>query len=186
VIETHGMAHALHRILEAADQLREQKDVVFLLVGSGAQREALVEQAESMALDNVRFLSRQPKEMMAAVWSLCDVSLIQLKDDPLFRSVIPSKIFESMGMGLPIILSLPEGETSEIVKKTGAGIVIAPEQPDKLVRAVLELYNDISLRSRLAKASAAAAVNYSRERQAAMMIEVLERVVAGESIAFQT
>jgi len=63
-----------------------------------------------MGLDNVRFVPRQAKENMPEIWSLCDISLIQLKDDPLFESVIPSKIFESMGMGLPIILSLPKGE----------------------------------------------------------------------------
>lgn len=184
-VGTHGMAHALHRILEAADLLREQKDVVFLLVGSGAQRESLVEQAEAMALDNVCFLPRQPKGRMAAVWSLCDVSLIQLKDDPLFRSVIPSKIFETMGMGLPILLSLPEGEASEIVEKTGAGLVIQPEQPARLAQTVLKLYNDDDLRNRLADASAAAAAEYSRERQATLMLGILERVVAGEAAALQ-
>jgi glycosyltransferase involved in cell wall biosynthesis len=177
-IGTHGMAHALHRILEAADQIREHKDIAFLLVGSGAQREALLEQAASMSLDNVCFLPRQPKEKMAAVWSLCDVSLIQLKDDPLFRSVIPSKIFESMGMGLPILLSLPEGEASGIITQTGSGIVIPPEQPDKLAKAVLELSMETVLHKKLSKASADAAARYSREMQATKMLDVLEQVVA--------
>ncbi len=67
------------------------------------------DEAEEMWLDNVRFVPRQAKEDMPGMWSLCDISLIQLKNDPLFASVIPSKIFESMGMGLPIILSLPIG-----------------------------------------------------------------------------
>ncbi len=177
-IGTHGMAHVLHRILEAAEILAGHKEIVFLFVGGGAQRETLVTQAESMRLDNVRFIPRQPKEMMPRIWSLCDVSLIQLKNEPLFRSVIPSKIFESMGMGLPILLSLPEGEASRIIRDTGAGLVIPPEQPDKLAEVVIDLYGNPDKRSVLAKASARAASSYSREQQAGKMLEVLKKVVA--------
>jgi len=114
-IGTHGLAHALNVTLEVADKLREYKDIVFLFVGGGAYREELVAKAKSMKLENVCFIERQPKEMMARIWSICDASLIQLKNDPLFKSVIPSKIFESMGMGLPVLLSLPEGEASGII-----------------------------------------------------------------------
>ena len=181
-IGTHGMAHALHRILEAADRLRDHDEIVFLLVGSGAQREELVRRALEMGLDNVCFIPRQAKGCMPAVWSLCDVSLIQLKDDPLFGSVIPSKIFESMGMGLPIILSLPKGEASGIIENSGAGIVIPPEKPDQLGAAVLKLYQDPGARATLAKASSAAAALYSRDRQAGRMLAVLEKVAAREPL----
>jgi colanic acid biosynthesis glycosyl transferase WcaI len=181
-IGTHGMAHALHRVLEAADLLREHSEIVFLLVGSGAQREALVKRAQEMGLENVCFIPRQSKERMPSVWSLCDVSLIQLKDDPLFKSVIPSKIFESMGMGLPIILSLPQGEASGIIESTGAGMVIPPEQPDQLAAAVVKLYEDPVARAALVKASTAAAEQYSRELQAARMLNVLEKVAAREQL----
>ena len=177
------MAHALHRILEAADHLRKRDDIVFLLVGSGAQRDSLVAQASEMKLTNVRFIPRQPKEMMPVIWSLCDISLIQLKDDPLFESVIPSKIFESMGMGLPIILSLPKGEASEIIESTGVGIAIPPEKPEQLASVVLELHDDIDKRKFLAEASAEAAQLYSREHQADLMLKVLESVVAGKQVA---
>ena len=151
---THGLAHALHRVLEAAALLRDHKEIVFLLVGSGARRDALVEQAAEMGLDNVRFIPRQAKEDMPGIWSLCDVSLIQLKDDPLFASVIPSKIFESMGMGLPIILSLPRGEACGIIQQSGAGVVIPPEQPEKLAETVLRLFENRGELDGLAKASA--------------------------------
>lgn len=177
-IGTHGMAHALHRVLEAAERLREHRDIVFLLVGSGARREALVQQAQEMQLQNVIFLPRQAKEDMPAVWSVCDVSLIQLKDDPLFESVIPSKIFESMGMGLPIILSLPAGEATELVEAAGAGVVIPPEQPGVLAETVLHLHQNRDALKALADASLAAAPGHSREKQARRMLEVLQRVGA--------
>ena len=175
-IGTHGMAHALHRVLETADLMREHKDIVFLLVGSGARREALVAQAAEMELDNVCFVSRQAKEDMPGVWSLCDISLIQLKDNPLFKSVIPSKIFESMGMGLPIILSLPKGEASGIIQQSGAGVVVPPEQPEVLAETVVRLYENRDELEGLAKASLAAASGHSREQQAQKMLNILKSV----------
>ena len=174
-IGTHGLAHALHRVLETAELLRDHKEIVFLLVGSGARRDALVEQAAEMGLDNVRFMPRQAKENMPGIWSLCDISLIQLKDDPLFASVIPSKIFESMGMGLPIILSLPKGEAAGIILQSGAGVVVPPEQPEKLAETVVRLFENRDELAGLASASLAAAPGHSRERQARRMLEVLEK-----------
>jgi glycosyltransferase involved in cell wall biosynthesis len=172
-VGTHGMAHALHRVLEAAEVLRAREDIAFLFVGSGAQRDALVAQGEAMGLPNVSFVARQPKEAMPRYWSLCDVSLVHLKDDPLFRSVIPSKIFESMGMGLPILLAQPEGEAAEIVRSTGAGDVVRPEQPAELAAAVEYLADDGAARAALAAASAAAARSFSRDRQAERMLDVI-------------
>ncbi len=174
-IGTHGMAHALHRVLETADLLRDRKEIVFLLVGSGAQRDELVAQATEMGLDNVRFVSRQAKDDMPRVWSLCDISLIQLKNSPLFESVIPSKIFEAMGMGLPIILSLPKGEASGIIQRSGAGVVIPPEQPEILAQTVIRLFENRDELGGLAKASLAAAQGHSREGQARRMLVVLEK-----------
>jgi glycosyltransferase involved in cell wall biosynthesis len=175
---THGMAHALHRVLEAAGLLRAREDIAFLFVGSGAQREALAAQGREMGLPNVRFVSRQPKAAMPRYWSLGDVSLVHLKDDPLFGSVIPSKVFEAMGMGLPILLAQPDGEAGEIVRSTGAGLVVPPERPSELAAAVERLADDVSYRASLAAASAAAAASYSRDRQAERMLGVLQSLVA--------
>ncbi len=173
---TQGMAHALSRVLETADILRDRSDIVFIFVGSGAQTTMLLEQSVEMGLDNVRFVPRQPKEEMPRYWSLCDVSLVHLKDDSLFRSVIPSKIFESMGMGLPILLAQPEGEAAEIVRASGAGEAVRPERPRVLAQAVRRLCDDDAYRTRLARASAAAAQSYTRDKQAKRMLWVLEGV----------
>ncbi len=130
-----------------------------------------------MGLDNARFVPRQAKEDMPGVWSLCDISLIQLKDSPLFKSVIPSKIFESMGMGLPIILSLPKGEAARIVMQSGAGVVVPPERPDVLVETVVRLFENPDELAGLARASLAAAQGHSREKQAQSMLNFLQRIV---------
>ena len=54
--------------------------------------------------------------MMPKVWSLCDVALVHLKNSPAFAEVLPSKMFEAMGMGLPVLMALPEGEATEIFR----------------------------------------------------------------------
>jgi len=84
-----------------------------------------------------------------------------------------------MGMGLPILLSLPEGEASRIILETDSGIIIPPEQPKLLAEAVVSLYEDTDMCAALAKASASAASNYSREKQANKMLEVLKDVADG-------
>ncbi|MBL8200273.1 MAG: glycosyltransferase family 4 protein [Chromatiales bacterium] len=140
-VGTHGMAHGLDTVLAAAEMLRDLPDVLFLLVGDGAERDHLVKQRDMMRLDNVVMLEQQPKTRMPAVWAVTDVSLVVLKDQPLFRTVIPSKIFESMAMMKPVILGV-RGESEELLAESGAGVCVQPESPAQLARAVRRLYAD--------------------------------------------
>ncbi len=178
-IGTHGMAHALSNVLDAAKTLSARADIKVLFAGPGAERDALKSRATAEGLANVRFLDPQPKERMPDVWSLCDVALVHLKDTPAFAEVIPSKIFEAMGMGLPILYAGPTGDGTAIVEAANAGICVAPEQPAALAQAMTALAEDPARRSSLAANSLAAAPSHSREAQARHMINVLETVVAG-------
>ena len=126
------------------------------------------------------FQPLQPKAMMPRIWSLCDVALVHLKNDTAFAEVIPSKIFEAMGMGLPLLLVSPEGEASRIVLEDQAGLWVPAGRPDALAEAVTRLADEQSLRALLAAQSHAAAPRHSRERQAHQMIGVLEAVARGE------
>lgn len=176
-VGTHGMAHALTNVLDAAERLRDAPDIAFLLAGGGAERDALIADARARGLSNVIFLARQPKDRMPAVWSLCDVALVHLKNSPVFEDVIPSKMFEAMAMGLPIVMASPEGEASAILEADGAGLHVAAEDPDALADAVRRLHRDRAELARFAAASLAAAPGHSREAQARAMIDVLGRVV---------
>lgn len=138
---THGMAHHLETVLEAAYALREWRDIVFLLVGSGAERDRLLSMKDSMHLSNVVMLDQQPKTAMPHFWSLSNVSLILLKKSELFKTVIPSKIFESMAMERPIILGV-EGESRELLRCAEAGVSIEPENAKELADQVLNLYQN--------------------------------------------
>ena len=171
-VGTHGMAHDLGNAVSAAELL---PDVAFLFVGAGAERDRLIERAR--AVPNAIFAPRQPKERMPAVWSLCDVALVHLKDAPAFAEVIPSKIFEAMGMGLPILLVAPDGEARRIVEEDAAGIWVPAGDPQALAEAVRRLRDDPALRCRLAEASLAAAPRHTRESQARRFLDALERAV---------
>ncbi|MGE5206735.1 MAG: glycosyltransferase family 4 protein [Chlamydiota bacterium] len=171
-IGTHGMAHDLENVLQAAARAADP-NLRFLFVGAGAERDRLVTQAREMGLDNVIFVPAQPKAAMPSYWSLCDLALVHLKNTPLFATVIPSKIFEAMGMGLPILLAAPEGEASDLIAKTGAGIWVPPGQPRQLLEAIHLLRRNPDLHRRLASCSRAAAPQYSRERQAREMLAAL-------------
>jgi colanic acid biosynthesis glycosyl transferase WcaI len=179
-VGTHGMAHDLGKVLDAAEELRDtEAELRFLLVGAGAERGQLVAAARQRSLDNVVLQPLQPKERMAAVWSLCNVALIHLKNMPAFAEVIPSKMFEAMGMGLPIVLAAPEGEASRLLTEDGAGLCVAAGDTAALAAACRRLLVDGALRDALAAKSLKAAARHTRERQARLFIDVIDQVVAG-------
>lgn len=179
---THGMAHALPKVLEAAEKLLHREDIAFFFAGSGAERGKVEQIVAERQLHNVRLIPRQPKERMPALWSACDVAIVPLRDTPVFSTVIPSKIFEAMGMGVPILMSLPEGEATGIVQSTRSGICVPPENPDAMAKAIASLATDAAKMAELRAAAVAAAPLYSRDHQADKLLAVLDHV-SSESIS---
>lgn len=178
-VGTHGMAHDLMNVLNAAERLADRDDVRIVLVGDGAERQALLSELSRRGLNNVVMIGPQPKDAMPAIWSLIDIALVHLKDSPLFAGVIPSKMFEAEGMAKPILYCAPEGEASAILEGDGAGHVVPPGDPAALADAIGHLADDAELRQRLATASLAAAPRHSREVQAERMAGVLQAAAAG-------
>lgn len=173
---TLEMAHGLENVLSAAALDRGGK-LRFLFVGPGAERDKLMREAARRRLDNVLFVPAQPKESMPSWWSLCDVALVHLRNTPLFETVIPSKMFEAMGMGKPIVLAAPKGQASAILAESGAGLWVPAEDPRALLEAVTLLSGNRPLYQRLARQSLASAPRYSRERQARDMLAILEQAL---------
>ena len=138
---THGMAHHLETVLEAAAILRDRRDIVFLMVGDGAERQKLLALRDHRGLENVTMLGQQPKEKMPLLWQCSNASMVLLKKSDLFKMVIPSKIFESMAMQRPLILGV-EGESRAIVEQARAGLCIEPQNAAELARCVLNLAAD--------------------------------------------
>lgn len=134
-VGTHGLAHHLETLLEVAGMLRSLpggEQFHFILLGDGARKQALKKITVERQLDNVTFIDSVPKEQVSDYWSLLDVSIIHLRKTDLFTAVIPSKLFESMGMGLPILHGVA-GESADIVREKKVGIVFEPENAAELV-----------------------------------------------------
>jgi colanic acid biosynthesis glycosyl transferase WcaI len=182
-VGTHGMAHGLINVLHAAERTRANPRLCFLFVGAGAERQMLMDEAQRRNLTNVVFGPAQPKDRMPEVWSLCDAALVHLKNSPAFAEVIPSKIFEAMGMGLPVLLAAPEGEASGIIAADDCGLWVPAARPDALAAAALRLMDEDGLRDRLAATSLAAAPRHSRQHQAEQFIKVLTLVADGRGPA---
>lgn len=174
-VGTHGMAHGLDTILDAAALLKDDPRIGFLLVGDGAERARLVERAAAMNLPNIKIAGQLPKSDMPAVWSATDASLIVLKKSDTFTKVLPSKMFEAMAMECPIVLGV-EGEARALLEQAGAGLAVPPESARDLADAVLKLAGDAAL-CRMIGASASAYVreHFDRSRLAAHYLDILEQ-----------
>lgn len=174
-VGTHGMAHGLENIVAVAEKLKHHENIRFVFAGGGATRKKIVELVDAKKLDNVILIDRQPKEMMPRIWSLCDVSLVPLVNNSLFSTVIPSKIFECMAMGIPTIMSVPEGEATEIIRITNSGITLDCENIDQIANAIIQLSSDPVKYEMIREASVTAGMMYSRDYMADKMIGVLEK-----------
>lgn len=174
-IGTHGMAHALETLLEAAARLRthpQGMDIRLLLLGDGARKADLQAQASRLNLDNVVFVDTVSKDEVARYWSLLDVSVIHLRRTDLFTTVIPSKLFECMGMGIPVLHGVA-GESADIVQQEGVGEVFEPENVDQLVASLLRIKTDPGLRARYRQNCLDAAGRYDRAALGGRMLQAL-------------
>lgn len=172
-VGTHGMAHGLDVVIETAEKLKNNPDIMFLLVGEGAEKSRLKAAVEARGLSNVVMLDQQKKDQMPLIWSVSDVSLVLLRKLDLFLTVIPSKIFESMAMGKPIILGV-RGESAEIIEQGNAGLCIEPENADQLTESLLSLYNNRDGYAEIAEsAKGYVAKNFNRKELAKEYEQIL-------------
>lgn len=177
-IGTIGMAHRVDVLFEAARRCTDS-DVVFMVVGTGAEREELARRQAALQLPNFRLVDKVPKEEVPYLLELTDVSIVHLRKSPLFETVIPSKIFETMATKTPIVLGV-EGETKEIIEAAGAGIPIEPENVDELVDAVLLLKRDPELGCSMAESGYEHVhAEYDRRNLARRYVTLLEQVACG-------
>ena len=182
-VGTIGMAHGLDVLLAAAEHLRDRGDLAFVLVGTGAERARLEQEAKRRGLDRVIFVGPVDKAEVKRYWRLCDVALVLLKDAPVFHHVIPSKIFEAMGTGRPIVLGV-RGESEELLKEAGAGIAIPPENSQALAEGILRIMDSPALcRDMGASGRRFVETKFDRRGLALEMLNVLEEVVASTNRA---
>jgi glycosyltransferase involved in cell wall biosynthesis len=176
-IGTMGYAHGLDIIIQAACRLKEAlPEALFLLVGEGAEKDQLRALAEKERLGNILFLDQQPRQTIPLFINASDVCLVLLRNAELFTTVLPSKMLEFMACGRPVVLGV-DGQARKILGQAEAGIYINPGDPEALARAVMDLYRDPTLRSRLGENGRAfICKHYSRKQKALQYLGILEGI----------
>ena len=135
-IGTMGMAHGLEIIIAVAAQLQNTNpEIVFLMLGEGAEKERIAALARERGLTNLRFVDQQPREKIPAYICASNVCLVLLKKTELFKTVIPTKMLEFMSCARPVILGV-DGQARAILEEARAGLVIEPESSTALANAI--------------------------------------------------
>lgn len=177
-IGTHGLAHDLDTVLNGAKLLNRlpggtRFHIIFL--GDGAAKNSLQRRARIEGIQNIVFVDTVSKEQVVRYWTLLDAAIIHLKNDPLFKTVIPSKLFECMGMGIPVLHGV-KGESADIVDREGVGIVFEPENPENFVSSLRRLADNPDLLAKLKCNGPVAAQRYDRSVLAIQMLRLLENL----------
>lgn len=178
-IGTHGLAHALDTLLDAAKSLKVAPDAErfrFILLGDGADKVFLSQRAQAEGLDNIIFVDSVSKDQVVRYWSLLDVSIIHLKKDELFTTVIPSKLFECMGMAIPVLHGV-QGESAGIVEREDVGLLFEPENAEALINGLRRLADAPELLARFKANGPLGAQHYDRSLLAAEMLQILKTQV---------
>ena len=177
-IGTMGMAHGLETIIEAAARLRDTNpEIVFVMLGEGAEKERMVALAQQRGLNNLRFVDQQPREKIPAYIGASDVCLVLLKKNDLFKTVIPTKMLEFMSCGRPVILGV-DGQARTILEEACGGLVIEPENSDALANAIRFLAANRTMARDLGHHGREYVVRrFSRRQTAEKYIRMLEKLL---------
>jgi glycosyltransferase involved in cell wall biosynthesis len=173
-IGSHGLSHGLDAVLEAAG---EQPEVTFLLVGDGADRDRLLAERDRRRLRNVVMRPSVAKSEVPGLYAAADACLVPLRDVPVFETFVPSKLFEVLAAGRPVIGAV-RGEARDILARSGGALLVEPERGDQLAQAVARLRADPQLRNELGRRGRAfVEQHYDRDALASRYLALLTQVV---------
>jgi len=170
---THGLAHSLDFIIKSISSIKDNS-FHFLFIGDGAVKKNIVQLSHDLQLTNVTFVDAVSKNEIPSYLAALDVSLVPLKKSPTFESVIPSKIFESAAMNIPILLGV-NGETREIIEYYGAGLYFEPENEVDFVNKLKLIRNEIESGNTFEGGCQKLASEFDRKQLAKRMLQILSQ-----------
>jgi lipopolysaccharide/colanic/teichoic acid biosynthesis glycosyltransferase len=138
---THGLIHGMEALLDAAERLRDRRDLRFLLVGDGVAKPALVRRAQEAGLVQVEFRGSVPPERLVEEIHAADLCVATTRDHPLCGETIPVKIFDYLACGRPVVAAV-RGDAARLVGESGGGVVVPPEDGAALAAALAGLADD--------------------------------------------
>lgn len=183
-----GYAQDLGSIIECADHMRRESDVIFLLVGEGVLEPRWRQMVRDRDLQNVYFLPLQEKGKYNELLAASDVCLVPLSGS-LRTPVVPGKLQSIMASGRPVITIVdPEGDTPKLIDESGGGINVPPGQPMPLAEAISQLKSDTGSREEMGRRGRAfATAHFSLKRCADtyenLFAEILKEKAQRESMS---
>jgi glycosyltransferase involved in cell wall biosynthesis len=136
---TFGRANAIPMLLDTARQLTDRKDLHFVLTGHGYYQSAVQETAHE--LPNLTFIPPQPQPRALTLFRLADVSLVPFIDLPVLKANAPSKLYDSLAAGTPVIVT-NAGWTKDLVETNHCGWYVPPTSPEQLADRITSLFDE--------------------------------------------
>lgn len=172
-VGTIGMAHKIDFLIDCVKGLPEYK---LMILGEGAEKETLQKKVKDEGVENVFFVDAVPKEKVGDYIALQDIALVNLRRDPLFTTVLPSKIFETAAMQIPILLGV-DGEARRLVEGYNAGLFYEPEDKKDFLEKLDLLANNTSVYKACKAGGEKLAKDFDRKELAGKMLKVIEDAV---------
>lgn len=174
-----GRAHTFDAVVEAMRRLRDHPDVRFLFIGGGNRLGEIRAAAERERLSNVRFMDYVPRSELAGSLSAASVSLVTEMPE-VVGLLVPSKTYGIMASGRPLLfIGSERSDVARIVRETGCGEVVPPDDADALVGAILRLRDAPAEAAAMgARGRRAVEEEYDRRRGTRHWAEIVERMLA--------
>jgi glycosyltransferase involved in cell wall biosynthesis len=171
-----GLANDLDLLLEAAEELKTDPAICFLLVGDGKERKRLQAEAESRGLGNLLFAGAQPKREMRSFLASSDACVAVLQNIPMFRMTYPNKVFDYMAAGRPVVLAI-DGVIREVVEAARAGVCSSPGDAKSLAQSVRFLASHREEREAMSRNGRSfVEMHFNRADQSQQFVNLLRKV----------
>lgn len=170
-----GRVNNLQFVLEAAQKLRDNNAVHFVLAGNGSQKEMLRETIETLNLENVEILDAIPKHELADFAAACDVSMVTIANYKILERNSANKFFDSLSAGKPVLLNY-SGWQRDILEENKCGLGCELCNLEQFVEKIKFLeFNRDELAQMGQNARKVALEQFPRDKLAASVLDLIEK-----------
>jgi glycosyltransferase involved in cell wall biosynthesis len=180
-IGTMGNAHGLEHVVGAAHILEQNHPgrFAFVIAGSGAEEQIIRDLVKINNINNVLCTGQVERDQIPGLLHTSDLAIASLRPSPVFETVVPTKIYEYMAAGLPIVSNVA-GETKELIARSGAGITVEGGNPEAMATGITELADNPTKLEQLGESGVKfVKANVSWAASADTYLKVLERAISG-------
>lgn len=171
-----GKANGLDFVVEAADRLKEDQNIHFVIVGNGSEKDRLIDKAKTLGLKNIEFAGSRSKSQLPALVAACDVSMVIFANHPILEYNSANKFFDSISAGKPILLNY-SGWQRKIIEENNAGFGCNLCDLDEFISKVQYFSSHREEIEKMGQnARRIAEENFSRDKLALQTLKVLETV----------